>query len=426
MFVCVCAAGNRFEIFWNIPSHHCHRRGYGLDPQRFGIRTNLNQTYYGGHVVTFYEDRLGLYPKTLRVRNSTTGKWQNQRVNGGVPQCVDLNAHLEKVEHDIVRAIPDPEFDGLAVIDYEAWRPLYRLNWFTRRSYQEVSIEDARQRYPSMSEKSVRAIAEILFDQSAKEFFVKTIQLGRKLRPKARWGFFDYPLCNYDAGETGEPECKAKYDTYNEDMLYMYEESDALFPPIYLYHWDEDSAKRQRYVHARILCSQRVLLKVGLDRPIYIFTKFEYQPYPDQKTGEREFYTEADLCNTLSYAAELGVRGSVLWSTSEDMRARCDTITNYTNDVLGPFLTENVLKWDRCSEELCNGNGRCVLDDRTETLICPSGSSVASGSRSEAAMFNQFHAHYVCDCDDAHIGYHCEFERHAMLMQRPVLLPTTF
>lgn len=50
-----------------------------------------------------------------------------------------------------------------------------------------------------------------------REFFVKTIRLGRTLRPKARWGFFDYPLCNYDAGETGEPECKTKYDTYNEE-----------------------------------------------------------------------------------------------------------------------------------------------------------------------------------------------------------------
>lgn len=86
-------------------------------------------------------------------------------------------------------------------------------------------------------------------------------------------------------------------------MLYMYEESDALFPPIYLYHWDEDSAKRQRYVHARILCSQRVLLKVGLDRPIYIFTKFEYQPYPGQKDGQREFYTEVSR-RCMAVAAE--------------------------------------------------------------------------------------------------------------------------
>ena len=81
---------------------------------------------------------------------------------------MDLDAHLEKAAQDIAHAIPDPEFEGLAVIDYEAWRPLFRLNWFTRRSYQEVSIAHARERYPNISEKSVRSIAEILFDQSAR------------------------------------------------------------------------------------------------------------------------------------------------------------------------------------------------------------------------------------------------------------------
>lgn len=81
---------------------------------------------------------------------------------------MDLDAHLRKAEQDIVEAIPDPEFDGLAVIDYEAWRPLYQLNWFTRRSYQEVSMEDARQRYPNISDKAVRVMAETLFDQASK------------------------------------------------------------------------------------------------------------------------------------------------------------------------------------------------------------------------------------------------------------------
>lgn len=56
---------------------------------------------------------------------------------------------------------------------------------------------------------------------------------------------------------------------------------------------------------------------------------------------------QEDLCNTLSYAAELGVRGSVLWSTSDEMRSRCEPITAYTNEVLGPFVVENTRRWDR-------------------------------------------------------------------------------
>ena len=34
-----------------------------------------------------------------------------------------------KVKKDVERTIPNKNYDGLAILDYEPWRPLYIRNW---------------------------------------------------------------------------------------------------------------------------------------------------------------------------------------------------------------------------------------------------------------------------------------------------------
>ena len=50
---------------------------------------------------------------------------------------------------DIQSKIPDPNYDGLAVIDWEQWRPLWETNWNKKRIYKVKSVENVRQRYPA-------------------------------------------------------------------------------------------------------------------------------------------------------------------------------------------------------------------------------------------------------------------------------------
>lgn len=83
-------------------------------------------------------------------------------------QNVDLAAHLEKAVEDIERAIPDPYFSGLAVIDYEAWRPIYSMNWFSRTVYRQESTADALRRFPNISQKAAVSIGKMLFERHAK------------------------------------------------------------------------------------------------------------------------------------------------------------------------------------------------------------------------------------------------------------------
>lgn len=46
-----------------------------------------------------------------------------------VLQNISIDEHLAVVERQIKEAMPDENFNGIAVIDIEQWRPLYEMNW---------------------------------------------------------------------------------------------------------------------------------------------------------------------------------------------------------------------------------------------------------------------------------------------------------
>jgi hyaluronoglucosaminidase len=45
-----------------------------------------------------------------------------------VPQAGNLSAHIETLKASVARQIPDPEWDGNAVFDFEAWTPIWEQN----------------------------------------------------------------------------------------------------------------------------------------------------------------------------------------------------------------------------------------------------------------------------------------------------------
>ncbi|VDK63767.1 unnamed protein product [Gongylonema pulchrum] len=127
-----------------------------------------------------------------------------------------MEAHLLQVHRDIEAAIPDANFDGLAVLDFESWRPLWFLNWGSKRIYKNESIAYVLQRFPHLSRKSAKSIAAIEFNVAAADFLRQTIRYGLSMRPFAKWGFYGIPYCNYDAGQLSETECSEDFKNYND------------------------------------------------------------------------------------------------------------------------------------------------------------------------------------------------------------------
>ncbi|EYB82135.1 hypothetical protein Y032_0366g6 [Ancylostoma ceylanicum] len=384
LFDATVAQMDSFPVYWNVPSKVCYDRNVDIPLQEFGITHNRGHEFLGDQIVIFYEYNFGYFPYF-------TDYDPNRPVNGGLPQKCPLAKHLALVSEQIREAIPREDFDGIAVIDFEEWRPLYQLNWGKKAVYKKESIRLIREQYPSISEKSAEELAKKEFNAAAKKIFLSTIGLARQMRPYARWGFYGFPYCNYDAGNSeSDMLCSEKFRGYNDEMSFIFEASSALFPSIYL-SLKGTSAQNYRYIQAILVESSRI---AALQNPVldfYPYTKFEYNPYQFLDS----FYAKKDVCNSLKQAADLGARGVVLWSSSKNMKERCDGLAGYVRDMLGPTVALIRKRSQRCRERRCSSNGQCVLPEPASRCT-----------------FRMQPSSYICRCDPLFTGSDCSLRRH--------------
>lgn len=115
--------------------------------------------------------------------------------NGGVPQQGDLNEHLFVFRKHIDELIPDSNNDGLAVIDFESWRPVYRQNFCTLQPYRDLSEQIERRRHPFFLNTRIESEASKRFEESGRTFMEASIELAKKMRPNAKWGYYGLPYC---------------------------------------------------------------------------------------------------------------------------------------------------------------------------------------------------------------------------------------
>ncbi|KAK6030490.1 hyaluronoglucosaminidase [Ostertagia ostertagi] len=200
---------------------------------------------------------------------------------------VSLAHHLLEVGKQILKKIPDPLFDGLAVIDYEHWRPLFEMNWDKKKVYQEQSVKHIRNRNHRIPETIAKVLARWEFDEAAQKFFEETIKLARQLRPRALWGYYHYPFCNAK-GNHSKYTCSRDAMGYNDKLAFIYKASDALFPSIYL-NGQKSAGDAFRYVQAVLTETERIAKTQKPPLKFYTYTKFEYDPYDSPKW----FYNEA-------------------------------------------------------------------------------------------------------------------------------------
>lgn len=220
-----------FLTVWNAPTSSClTQHGVDLDLGTFSIVQNQNQSFMGENITIFYAEKLGLYPRY-------SGK--SVAINGGVPQNASLDQHLRAASQDIHSYVPDRDFRGLAVVDWESWRPLWDRNWDSKHVYQQASEALVRARHSEWSPAQVESAARAEFEEAARKFMEETLKLGQNQRPNGLWGFYGFPNCynsySYKSAKyTGEcPEVEKKR---NDKLGWLWKASSALYPDIYLSH----------------------------------------------------------------------------------------------------------------------------------------------------------------------------------------------
>ncbi|XP_055011245.1 hyaluronidase-2-like isoform X2 [Boleophthalmus pectinirostris] len=385
-----------FISIWNALTDKCSPP---LDMAPF---QNVSSPSHPGQFLTlFYEGKLGQYPKYDHTQI------QQERY-GGLPQNGNLTAHLTKAEIDIDKYIPQDSSPGLAVIDWESWRPLWDQNWSSKKLYQDVSIKQTSKKEPGSFRKTINDVKKE-FETAARRYMEETLKLGRKMRPNRRWGFYLFPDCfNYDwmkdTDYTGK--CSKKTQVQNNQMSWLWEASTALFPSIYLNKKLRDSKRVVMFVQNRVQEALRVatLPNQKHSLPVYVYARPLYRDH------NNVFLSQSDLVHTVGESAALGAAGIVMWGSSVDFddTVSCDSLSSYLSSTLGPYIANVTAATILCSQVLCQGKGRCVRKNfesahylhlspaHFRVLRC-SSKYVAVGLPSRDEL-TEWEDHFTCQC----------------------------
>ncbi|KAM6961624.1 hyaluronidase-5-like [Tautogolabrus adspersus] len=265
-----------------------------------------------------------------------------------------------KAKVDINYYIPFKTRQGLAVIDWEEWRPLWDRNWGTKRIYQTLSVAHISQKNLSLTEEQAIEISKQQFQVAAKSFMSGTLALGRAMRPNYLWGFYLFPNCYNNGWEhpdyTGQ--CSEEVKRQNDELLWLWESSTALFPSVYLQVSLADNPKAALMVRNRIQEALRVsaLPRRSATAPVFVYMR------PVFVNQNRRFLSQVDLVRTIGESAAVGASGAVMWGASADFndQTSCEGLSSYLSSTLNPYITNVTLAAQLCSNFLCRGNGRCV------------------------------------------------------------------
>lgn len=268
-------------LAWNAPTEDCSpRHGIRFQLDLFQIVASPNEGFVRQNLTIFYKDRLGLYP--YYEQDETP-------MNRGLPQAASLEQHLEKMQEGVQKYIKEPGAKGLAVIDWEEWRPLWIRNWDTKDVYRKHSREMVRQKNPTWPPDQVAKVAQQEFEMSARKFMLETLRHAKNLRPNQLWGFYLFPDCyNHDYRRTLENytgRCPDVEVARNEKLRWLWIESTALFPSIYMGEVLKSSPSGRQFVRNRVKEGMRLAsLGDGLARPVFVYTRPTYAYSSDQLT----------------------------------------------------------------------------------------------------------------------------------------------
>ncbi|KAF7249651.1 Hyaluronidase-1 [Varanus komodoensis] len=408
-----------FLVAWNAPTARCSAvYEVPLDLDSYSILVNSQEAFVGGNVTIFYYDQLGLYPYYLNTTVPATA------VNGGCPQNTSLTRHVEKMRRDIAAAMPSGSFAGLSVIDWENWRPQWVRNWDKKNVYRDMSLYLVRQKNPHLSDYQVEMQARWEFETAAQKFMSDTLRLAQSLRPHGLWGYYLFPDCyNYhylDDFENFTGHCPPLEVQRNDELIWLWENSKALYPSIYMEEVLRTSPQGKKFVWAKLGEALRVaeLPSIQHSLPVFVYARPFY-------TYTLKELTQTDLVYTIGQAAAMGAHGIVLWGESDYSRNRtnCLKIQDYLINTLGPYIVNVTMATKLCSQITCQNHGRCIrrrMDSDTYLHLSPMSfriHTLRGGSQTQVSVTgtlshlqrDQMRREFRCHCYQGWSGENCHF-----------------
>ncbi|XP_029357883.1 hyaluronidase-2 isoform X2 [Echeneis naucrates] len=331
-------------LAWNAPTQDCaprHRVTFSLG--QFDIVASPNEGFVRQNLTIFYKERLGLYPY---YEHGGTA------VNGGLPQVASLSQHYEKMPEGVQKYIREPEAKGLAVIDWEEWRPLWIRNWNNKDIYRNKSREMVAKKNPKWTPEQVAKVAQQEFELSASRFMLETLKQAKNLRPNQLWGFYLFPDCyNHDyrgglKNYTGR--CPGVEMARNDQLNWLWMECTAFFPSIYMDSVLKSTDFGRLFVRNRVKEAMRLAsVGDGLARPVFVYTR------PTYINNKMDLLTERDLVSTIGESIALGAAGVIIWGDTSyaSSNTSCFILNEYLRGPLGQYLLNVSTAAEQCSQK---------------------------------------------------------------------------
>ncbi|XP_053293748.1 hyaluronidase-2 [Pleuronectes platessa] len=398
-----------FLLAWNAPTQECaprHRVTLSLD--QFDIVASPNEGFVRQNLTIFYKERLGLYPYYKR---------DGTAVNGGLPQLASLAQHYEKMPGGVQKYIREPDAKGLAVLDWEEWRPLWIRNWDSKDVYRSKSREMLAKKNPGWTPDQVAKVAQQEFESSARKFMLETLKLAKSLRPNQLWGFYLFPDCyNHDyrnglKNYTGR--CPSVEMDRNDQLNWLWMECTAFFPSIYMGSVLRSSNYGRLFVRNRVKEAMRLAsVGDGLANPVFVYTRPTYM-------NQMTLLSEMDLVSTIGESVALGAAGIIFWGESSyaSSEESCSILNRYLQGLLGQYLLNVSTAAEHCSQVMCKSHGRCLrrvpdrdvylhLSPLTHSITSQGGQLKVTGAPGQAEL-TLYHTHFQCQCYHGYRGEAC-------------------
>ncbi|XP_067360482.1 hyaluronidase-2 isoform X2 [Channa argus] len=396
-------------LAWNAPTQECDPRyRITLSLSLFDIVASPNEGFVRQNLTIFYKERLGLYPYYKR---------DGTAINGGLPQLASLTQHHERMPDGVQKYIREQQAKGLAVIDWEEWRPLWIRNWDSKDIYRNKSREMVAKKNPTWNPEQVGRVAQQEFELAARIFMLNTLKYVKSTRPNQLWGFYLFPDCyNHDyksdlKNYTGR--CPAVEMARNDQLNWLWMECTALYPSIYIGSVLNSANRGRLFVRYRVKEAMRLAsVGDGLARPVFVYTRPTY-------TNQMTLLTETDLVSTIGESVALGAAGVIFWGDTSyaSSNASCSILNEYLKGPLGRYLLNVSTAAEQCSQEVCKSHGRCLrrvqdhdvylhLNPSTQSITSHNGRLKVTGLPSKSQL-SLFHTHFQCQCYSGYTGKDC-------------------
>ena len=273
--------------------------------------------------------------------------------------------------------------------DFESWDPIWERNGGNEANhfcdncgvYQNASRALVRSRHPTWNASQVEAAAKEEWETATREYFEQTLLLSHKLRPFAKFGFYNWPagsnkIASGSCGGTshGCNDVTATERGYDDRMHWLWAASGALFPSNYICSvgggpWGQGNGTAEAM---RVAANHSV--------PVFPFIwskKCLPDPYYSNFVNASVMQMDIDIIQSFGTAGVM-IYGEAPHDAST--KEQCAATKSYIESTLGPQMLASQQATESCRAAQCSGNGNCAraieferMAPRNTRCVCDSG-----------------------------------------------------